>query len=194
MLFIVTFLRLKKLRPSSTTYSSVLVKIFKEILYFSRKWRYLALIAPALSYEKRIKIMLNITLIKKCFSPLRKISSDSDDVFTSKQAGPGYVTVCSKTSNKSNGKLSFWSWKFEKKIRKKIQKICKIRQFRVWRMSWSDVWCLNVSGRRRTVQADQAATASRTMISSGQTTPRPSHDWPKGFWVKIFDTVVNTLG
>ena len=81
-----------------------------------------------------------------------------------------------------------------KKNSKKIQKICKIRQFRVWRMSWSDVWCLNVSGRRRTVQADQAATASRTMISSGQTTPRPSHDWPKGFWVKIFDTVVNTLG
>ena len=85
--------------------------------------------------------MLNISLIDKCFSPLRKISSDSDDVFTSKQAGPGYVTVCSKTSNKSNGKCCslISEKKREKNSKKNSKKFCKIRQFRVWPMSWSDV-------------------------------------------------------
>lgn len=56
-------------------------------------------------------------------NPMRKISSDSDDVFTSPNPGPGYVTVCSKTSNKSNDSaISSLADELERRVMQECQR------------------------------------------------------------------------
>ena len=81
---------------------------------------------------------------------MRKISSDSDDVFTSPNPGPGYVTVCSKTSNKSNGKCvlhyeNSWFGHFT------LHTVIQTLPSRPWPMSWSDVLCWSVNAKNQQV-------------------------------------------